>query len=177
MKKVILLSKLTSKLSKKEIQSIVKLKNSFWRWRIDKQLLWFKEKVQKTDKNILLLINNKLVGYTLMRKRKFYNNKKLIKFFYVDTVLIKKRFRGKNLAADLILFVNKIINKSKKHSFLTCQKENISFYKKFDWKTLPKNKFKIMDHKPNWFENNSSINGMTYNLKRKSKDKFLYYFN
>ena len=50
MKKVILLSKLTSKLSKKEIQSIVKLKNSFWRWRIDKQLLWFKEKVQKTDK-------------------------------------------------------------------------------------------------------------------------------
>ena len=86
MKKVILLSKLTSKLSKKEIQSIVKLKNSFWRWRIDKQLLWFKEKVQKTDKNILLLINNKLVGYTLMRKRKFYNNKKLIKYLYVDTV-------------------------------------------------------------------------------------------
>ena len=94
MKKVILLSKLTSKLSKKEIQSIVKLKNSFWRWRIDKQLLWFKEKVQKTDKNILLLINNELVGYTLMRKRKFYNKKKLIKYFYVDTVLIKKRFRG-----------------------------------------------------------------------------------
>ena len=76
-----------------------------------------------------------------------------------------------------MLFNNKILNKLKKHSFLTCEKKTIPFYLKYNWKILPKNKFKIMDHKPAWFSSLASINGMTHNLDRKVKKKIFYYFN
>ena len=76
-----------------------------------------------------------------------------------------------------MLFNNKILNKLKKHSFLICPKKIIPFYLKCNWKILPKNKFKIMDHKPVWFSSLASANGMTYNLDRKVKKKIFYYFN
>ena len=72
---------------------------------------------------------------------------------------------------------NKIIKSLKKHSFLICKKNLISFYVKFNWKILPVTRFKIMDHRPFWFTNKSSINGMTYNFSNKVKKKILYYIN
>ena len=177
MRKITLISKSTKSLSKKEIILICKLKNSFWRWTISKQILWFKNTAHKNDINILLLINKELAGYTLLRRRKAYQNRKLIKYLYLDSFLVKKKYRGKKLGKKLILFNNKIINRSKKHSFLTCEKKTIPFYREFNWKTLARNKFKIMDHKHRWFSKPSSIRGMTYNLKKKNKDRFFYYFN
>ena len=66
MRKITLISKSTKSLSKKEIILICKLKNSFWRWTISKQILWFKNTAHKNDINILLLINKELAGYTLL---------------------------------------------------------------------------------------------------------------
>ena len=172
-----LLSIKTKDLKKEEILSICKLKNTYWPWTITKQFEWYKKTAKKTDINNMLLINNKLVGYTLLRKRKAIKNNKSFIYYYLDSFILHKKFRNKGVGEILILFNNKILAKLKPHSFLTCLKKTIPFYLKYNWKILPKNRFKIMDHKPAWFKSMSSVNGMTYNLDKRVKKKILYSFN
>ena len=172
-----LISLKTKNLKKKQILSICKQKNSFWQWTIQKQLEWYKKYEKKTDINNMLILDNKLVGYTLLRKRIAYENNKPLIYYYFDSFILSKRIRNKGFGKALIQFNNKILNKLKKHSFLTCSKKTTSFYLKNNWKILPKNKFEIMDHEPAWFSKKTSINGMTYNLDRKIKKKISYYFN
>jgi hypothetical protein len=175
--KINLISLKTKNLKKKQILSICKLKNSFWRWTIPNQLEWYKKNVKKTDINNMLILDNKLVGYTLLRKRIAYVKNKPLIYYYFDTFVLSRKIRYKSFGKTFIQFNNEILNKLKKHSFLTCTKKTISFYLKNDWKILPKNKFKIMDHKHTWFNKKTSVNGMTYNLDRKIKRKIFYYFN
>ena len=175
--KINLISLKTKNLKKKQILSICKLKNSFWRWTIPNQLEWYKKNVKKTDINNMLMLDNKLVGYTLLRKKIAYVKNKPLIYYYFDTFILSRKTRHKGFGKTFIQFNNEILNKLKKHSFLTCTKKTISFYLKNDWKILPKNKFKIMDHKHTWFNKKTSVNGMTYNLDRKIKRKIFYYFN
>ena len=175
--KFTLISLKTKDLKKRQIISICKLKNSFFPWTIRKQLEWYKKKVKKTDINNMLIINNRLVAHTLLRKRNAYENNKSFIYYYLDTLVVHKKLQNKGFGKTFMLFNNKILNKLKKHSFLICPKKIIPFYLKCNWKILPKNKFKIMDHKPVWFSSLASANGMTYNLDRKVKKKIFYYFN
>ena len=175
--KINLISLKTKNLKKKQISSICKLKNSFWPWTIKKQQEWFKEKVKKTDINNLLMLNNMLIGYTLLRKRKSIIDNRPFIYYYFDTFIIHSKFRDKGYGKKLILFNNKILKREKKHSFLTCEKKMVPFYLKFNWKISPKNNFKIMDHKPTFFKKEADINGMTFNFNKKFKKKILYYLN
>ena len=172
-----LISQKTKNLNKKQILDICKLKNSFWRWTMPNQLEWFKKNVKKTDINNILIIDNKLVGYTLLRKRIAYENNKPLTYYYFDTFILSKKIRNKGFGKILIQYNNKILNSLKKHSFLTCPKKTVPFYLKNNWKILPKNKFEIMDHKHAWFVNKTNINGMTYNLAKKNKKKISYFLN
>ena len=174
-KNITLISLKTKNLKKNQILSICKLKNSYWTWTVPKQLEWYKRTVKKTDINNMLLIKKKLVGYTLLRKRKAVINNKSIIYYYFDSFILHKKFRNRGLGKILMLFNNKILNMLKSHSFLTCSKKTISFYLKYNWKVLPKNNFKIMDHKPAWFNSMSNINGMTFNLDKKVKKKIFYF--
>ena len=175
--RVNLISLKTKNLKKKQILSICKLKNSFWRWTIPNQLEWYKKYTKKTDINNMLMLDNKLVGYTLLRKRIAYVKNKPLIYYYFDSFILSKKIRNKGFGKTLIQFNNKILDRLKKHSFLTCTNKTISFYLKNDWKILPKNKYKILDHKHAWFKTKKSVNGMTYNLDKKIKKKIFYYFN
>ena len=176
-RKILLIFLKKKNLKKKQILSICKLKNLFWVWTVPKQIEWFEKKVKKTDINNMLILNNRLVAYTLLRKRKAYVNKKPLIYYYFDTCVVHNKFRGKGLGEILMLFNNKILNKLKKHSFLVCKKKTIPFYLKYNWKKLSHNKHQIMDHKSSWSNNINSQNGMTYNLDKKVKKEIFYYLN
>ncbi len=167
----------TKFLNKKQISSICKLKNEFWPWTHRKQLEWYQKNVKKDDINNMLMVNDKLAGFTLLRKRKFYINNKSLIFFYFDTFVVGTKFRNKGYGKALLLFNIKIIKKLKKHAFFTCTKKFVPFYSKYNWKLLPNENFKIMDHKHFWFTNEASVRGMTFNFKRKVKKKIFYYIN
>ena len=96
-KKEVKLISFKTKNLKKQISSICKLKNSFWHWTIKKQQEWFREKVKKTDINNMLMLNKKLIGYTLLRKRKSVINNKSFTYYYFDTFIIHSKFRNKGL--------------------------------------------------------------------------------
>ena len=83
MKELLLKSKLTKKLRKKEILSICKLKNTHWKYGIKSQVDWFNENVQDNDIHNLAYLKERLVGYVSLRKRNFLlkNKKKKLLVF------------------------------------------------------------------------------------------------
>lgn len=174
---IILTNIKTKNLKKKQKLSICKLKNLTWPWTVRKQLEWLKKTAKKTDVHNLMFINNRLAGYTLLRKRIAYKKNKSFIYYYFDSFVLHNDFRNKGLGKVFILFNNQILKKLKKHSFLICPKKTSKFYLKYNWKILPKNRYKIMDHKSFWFRNYKDKIGMTYNLNKKINDKILYYFN
>ena len=122
----------SDKLKNNEIKQICLLKDKEWKFGIKKQLKWFKDNVKKYDLHNLFYIKNKLVGYTLLKKRT-YEIKNLIKkttYLLFDTLVIDKKYRGMKLSNLLMSFNNTTIKQSGFCSFLICNNELGSFYKK-----------------------------------------------
>ena len=77
--KFLFLSKKNSDIKKKTLLEICKIKDVFWKYGIKTQYDWVKKKLKKEDIHNLVYYNNNLIGYNLLRKRKFYlENKNLI---------------------------------------------------------------------------------------------------
>ena len=125
-----LISKRTSRLSNKEIRAICLLKNSYWKYGINSQVIWFKKNVKSFDVHNMLLINKKLIGYTLLRVRKM-KSRFISKYFLFDTLIIKKEFRKTKLSNSIMNFNSSVIKKNKKiyHYFLV----NFIYKKLFDY--------------------------------------------
>ena len=166
--KYLIYSKKTFQLKKEEIMQICKLKNSFWKFGLKSNLDWFRNNIKRNDIHNLIFTNFKLIGYTVLRVNSLLKIKNKIKYFYLDTLIIDKKYRFINLSSILMTFNNQIILNNKKISFLICQKQMIKFYKKFFWKLLNKKYFTIKDHK-------FSSYGMFFNNKFKIKTKYDIY--
>ena len=135
------------------IEDIIKLKSQEWKYSLNLQKKWVKKNVQPNDIHNMLFLNNKLIGYTLLRKRILIltnKTKKNKKYFYFDTLVLDKKYRGgkignKTFGEIIMSFNNKIIKKHKYISILHCYKYMVKFYKKFDW--VLENSHKIYTHK------------------------------
>lgn len=131
----------TYQLNELTILKICKLKNSHWKYNLKLQKDFFNKNAKRYDIHNLLYFNKKLVGYTMLRKRKIL---KKYKVFIFDTLIIDKKHRGRKFSAELMNFNNNIIKKSNYLAILFCNKDLISFYSKFLWKLK---KFKISKNK------------------------------
>jgi hypothetical protein len=56
------------KLSKKQIESICKLKNQQWSYGLKSQINWYNKNIKQKDIHNLFFNKSKLIGYTLLRK-------------------------------------------------------------------------------------------------------------
>ena len=146
-----ILSYKTSQLSKKLINNILELKNSHWKKGMVSQKRFFKNNIFKNDFHVLLLFKNKLSGYVLLRKKKYIFKNKEYNYLHFDTLIIKKNLRNKKLSSFLMSYVNSILDLEKKISFLYCDKNMLSFYKKYGWKKTQNKKFKLS------YQNNKKI--------------------
>ena len=181
-----LCSIISSKLKNSQIKSICLLKDKQWKFGIKSQMKWYRENVNKNDIHNLLYIKSKLVGYTLLRKRTYEIKKsnkeayylvleqkfkrgedKKTKYLLFDTLVIDKKYRGKNLSRLLMNFNNIIIKESGLFSFLICEDKLVNYYIKNKWKKLNKKVFKIID--PPF-----TGNGMIYNKSNFNKKGFFY---
>ena len=72
----LLSSKKTKELKKNQINEICKLKNTHWRYSLKSSLEWFKGNVKKNDIHNFIYLNSKLIGYTLLRIRTLFLEKK-----------------------------------------------------------------------------------------------------
>lgn len=124
----------TNQLRKSDLNKIIKLKDSFWRFGKFSQLKWFKENIMKNDIHNLLFFKEDLIGYTCLRKKKFIKEKKKINFLLFDTIIIHPNFRKKGLSKILMKKNNSVIKEKKLISILMCSSKLKNFYKKFKWR-------------------------------------------
>jgi len=168
-----IIEKLTIHLTNEEIYQIIKLKNSYWNFGLKSQIEWFKKKIniKKKDTHILLKNKKNIIGYVQLGYRKFNINKNSRKYLLFRTLIINKKFRKKLLSKKIMDKVITIINNKKIICFLTCKKNLVKFYNKYNWKRLKKSEFKIMDH-------HNNLIGMINNpFREKIKKKILFYYD
>ena len=164
---MILISKFSKFLKKKEIIQILKLKKTFWNHKLTSQKAFFKKNYYKFDINNLLYLNKKLVGYNILKKRSFFIKKKKSKYYYLDTLIVDSRQRKKKYGSTLMNFNNLLIKNNNLHGMLLCKKQTIKFYKKFGWKIANNRKIKLHDK-------NTNLVKLFFN-KNDTKDKANYY--
>tara|TARA_B100000787_G_scaffold169850_1_gene162559 strand:- start:366 stop:1286 length:921 start_codon:yes stop_codon:yes gene_type:complete len=133
-----LISLKSKNLTKKNIIDISNLKKQEWKFPLNSHVKHFEINFKKNDLNNMVYINNKLVGYTILRKKKL---SKIKSYLLIDTVIIHKNYRKKNIGSILMNFNNNEIFKSKSDAYLYCKFQHIKFYKKFYWKKINKNFF------------------------------------
>lgn len=133
-----LIIKKTNFLTSSELKEILYLKNTFWKYGLNSQFKWFKKYVKSNDYNFLLFLKNKMIGYTLLRKRKYKIKKKEKNFFLLDTIIIEKKYRYSQYGSKLIKSINNFIYKKKIISILFCKKKIVNFYTKNNWYIIPK---------------------------------------
>jgi hypothetical protein len=68
---MILVSKFSNLLNKKEIIEILKLIKTFCKYNLNSQMVFFKKNYYEFDINNLLYLNKKLVGYNIFKKDLF----------------------------------------------------------------------------------------------------------
>ena len=139
---IILKSVKKKNLKKKIILSICKLKDTHWKNGLISQLKYFKKICRNDDLNNLIFFDKKLIGYTLLRKRKFRTQINKNNYLHFDTLIIDKNYRNYGMSKLLMHFNNLVIKRNNKPSFLTCKKKLVNFYKAFNWKLERKKKFK-----------------------------------
>lgn len=126
---LIFLSKFTKNLNKIEIKKILILKKSFWKFSYKSQFEYFEKNIFQNDVHNMVYLKKKLIGYTLLRKRRLKK-----KYLIFDTLIIDKNFRKKKIASKLMKLNMEIIKKYNFKTILICEKRLINFYKKFKWK-------------------------------------------
>ena len=80
----------TNKLKKNQIFQIAKLKDEHWKFGIESQINFIKQTNKFNDINNLFYLSNVLIGYTALRKRKFYKKNLLSQYLLFDTLIISK---------------------------------------------------------------------------------------
>ena len=107
--------KSTSKLKKKEILEIIKLKSSHWNFDISSQLNWFKDRknVFKNDFHLFLKKTKNIIGYVQLGKRKYILNSKKYNYYLFRTLIVLKKERNEKLAKKIMYEVSNFIKKKK----------------------------------------------------------------
>ena len=163
------LSKAKKKISKQELKEICLLKDQHWKYGLKSQMNWISKNVKKNDICNILRFKKKIIGLTLLRKRTYFANKKKLKYFLFDTLIIDKNYRGKNFSELLMILNTHVILKSNLISLLFCNNNLLKFYIKFGWLKI-KNDFSTKDYN---FKTNAHIFNKT--IFEKIKNRFLIF--
>lgn len=131
-----------------QILSISKLKDSFWRYGIKNQKIFLRSNTNANDLHILAYKNKEIVGYVNLKIKLFKknDNTKKNKFFLFDGFIVDKRFREINIGRNIIKISKKKSKLLKMPILLLCKRSIMPFYKKLNFKIIPKKKYQLLNH-------------------------------
>ena len=107
----------TSVLTKNQKKQICILKDSNWKYGLKSQLKYLKKNTKPNDLHNCFFKNDKLIGYTLLRKRRFTLKSKKYYYLLFDTIVILKKLRKKKFSSLMMSFNNFTIKNEKLPSF------------------------------------------------------------
>ena len=131
-----------------QILTISKLKDSFWPYGIKNQKIFLRSNTNINDLHILAYNNKNIVGYVNLKIKEFVknNNTKKNKFFLFDGFIVDKLFRKINIGRNIIKICKKRSKILKMPILLLCKRSVMPFYKKLNFKIIPKKKYHLLNH-------------------------------
>lgn len=123
--------KKTYQLSEIEINQILKLKNKYWKYGLESQIIWFKNNIGKNDIHFFEKKNNQILCYLVFRKIIFFTKNKAKNGYLRDTLINKK----KNNFFQFMNFLKKSNSIIKnKPAVLFCRNNLIKLNQLYGWK-------------------------------------------
>lgn len=120
----------THEISKADLNKIISLKQTFWKYSLVSQKAHFYRNYKKKDKHILLFKKNLLVGYNCLKNISV--NK--FKYLLLDSFVVRDFYRGKGISNILLSkTMNEILNENKS-AYLLANKNSYKLYSNFGWK-------------------------------------------
>ena len=132
-----------------QILGISKLKDSFWPYGIKNQKIFLRSNTKVNDLHILAYKNKSIVGYVNLKIKSFIKNvdNKKNKFFLFDGFIVNKLFRKMNIGRNIIKICKKKSKLEKIPILLLCKRSVLPFYKKLNFKIIPKKKYHLLNHR------------------------------
>ena len=129
MSQILLRAYKSRQISKKKLLQIFKLKSIHWQFSLNEQKKWFDKNIRTDDIHLVLLKNQKVIGYNCLRKYKIESNH----FYLFDTLVIDTRHRGKGYSSLIMNMSCNILKRKRLDSILFCNSNLVKFYLKYGW--------------------------------------------
>ena len=121
-------------IKKSEIDEVINIKSSQWKYCYVEQLNWINKNIKKSDTHIILYLNGKGVAYLNLIDINLIANAEHVKGFGIGNVCAIERGMGYGL--ELMKLTNTYIIENNKIGILFCKDALIRFYSSLDWKLL-----------------------------------------
>ena len=119
----IIVSYSSSEIDSQSLHDIFKLKDSCWKYGLVSQFNWFEKYYLHPGKHFILSLNQKIIGYCLVKECSEYSS-----YIIIDNLIIDENYRGRAFGSNLL---KKIFGKYSNQSIiLISENENVSFYQK-----------------------------------------------
>lgn len=135
--------KLHMDMSKLDLDEVIIIKSKQWPYSYHEQLEWMTKNLKDTDIHVVLIKDEKNVGYLNLIDINIIVNNNLTKAFGIGNVCAVSR--GQGFGYELMKLVNKYIIQSKNIGLLFCKEPLLKFYHKLDWSRLENKNFKVVD--------------------------------
>lgn len=156
-----------SKITKFDLDEIIRIKSVAWIYPYEKQLEWINNNLNDADLHLLLYEDEKAVAYlNLILIDLMFDTIPYCAFGVGNVCAIKK---GKGYGTELMKKTNQYIANENSIGFLFCKMNLIVFYKMFDWDVVDENKLNLSFQNENiitmLFNFNLPFNKLNYNKR------------
>jgi spore coat polysaccharide biosynthesis protein SpsF (cytidylyltransferase family)/predicted GNAT family N-acyltransferase len=134
--------KKTYELTKTEINKILTLKKTYWKFSLSSQKKFFVKNYKKNDLHFLIFNNSQLIAYNCLKKTKSIH----LPFMLIDSFIVTPKYKGKGISNILLAKnINEIINFNK-DTYLYANENSLNLYKNFGFKAIKSSK--IIEQRP-----------------------------
>lgn len=147
-----------SRLSNELLDRICRLKDTIWPHGYDSQKHWIYNNIGENDFHLILLNDNRLVGYLNMVHRIFsINETDRIEMLGIGNVCVSKSHQKEGFGVRIVAKASEFLVENDKPGALLCKESLIDFYALNNW---------ILAPPPHYGTKLKNIGGslMTYNL-------------
>lgn len=125
-------------LPSKKMQEIIAIKSMRWKYSQQQHLDWIEQNISPSDYHILIYSKEQLVSYANLVAILLEVDGNQIPFMGIGNVCTVES--GKGYGNLLMQQVNEVLLKNDWKGILFCKEDLVSYYRKFSWELISKNK-------------------------------------
>ncbi len=133
------------KLTEEDIDSLIYLKQQFWKYDYHEQKKWLHENIREDDYHIFINNEKQLLAYLNAVRVDVMINHKEYNMLGVGNVCVDKNMAHIGLGSLLLSVMNLQLKYLHMQGILLCKRNLIDFYKESNWKLIESTSVKIGD--------------------------------